>query len=122
MADHAQEFLFASLDLFALGNVVEQHQRVTSLSIKQRSRHQSRHATPILAEAFLFPWRHRSCSKKDFFVLSQRLAIVSWDQMILGDRPGEQFFFAVANYLREAVIDFMKAPSAVRDGHPEDVG
>ena len=47
MADHTQEFLLASLCRFALGNVVEQHQRETSLLINHGSRHQRRHALSI---------------------------------------------------------------------------
>src|SRR5581483_9658589 len=55
-------------------------------------------------------------------MLCQQLAVIIWYQVILCDRAGEHFFFAVADDLREALIDFMDAPTPVGDSYAESIG
>src|SRR6266567_5150259 len=122
MAHHTHKFLFASLDLFALRDIQDHHQRVTSLLIDHGSRHQDRHATAVFAQILLFPGWDHSCREYRLIDLGLHLLKIWWHQLAPCDCSREEFFLAVANHLRETVIDFIDAPGVMSHCHPEDVG
>src|SRR6266700_4146039 len=122
MAHHAQEFLLASLRRFPLGDIQDHYQHEFSLLIDHGSRNQDGCATAILVEMFLLIGVHGSGRKNGPDGLCRRLLIFREIQLLPGDRPGEEFFLAVADHLHEALIGFIEAPIDIDHDHPEDVG
>src|SRR6266568_3152368 len=82
----------------------------------KRSQHSSaRSIKPIIGV-------HGSGRKNGPDGLCRRLLIFREIQLLPGDRPGEEFFLAVADHLHEALIGFIEAPIDIDHDHPEDVG